>query len=129
MQESNIRRSCNNSEDARRGCHAKSTFHCYVQSRPIISVRGRRVSDRHSTMYKPCRTVSNRVGPCQTHVKPCQIVLDRVKSVSDRVWVKFDPAGVKGLKSLCYPVFGFSSAHRLRIIGHLLYKPCTTIVL
>ena len=102
MQESNIRRSCNNSEDARRWCHAmanaKSMCHCYVQSRPITSVRGRRVSDRHSTVYKPCLTVSNRVGPCQTRVGPCQTVLDRVKSVSDRLWVKFDPAGVKGLK-------------------------------
>ena len=43
-------------------------------------------------MSNSCWTVSNRVGPCQN-------VLDRVKSVLDRVWVRFDPAGVKELKS------------------------------
>ena len=59
------------------------------------------------TLSKPCWIVSNRVGPgqtrvgpchCQARVGPCKTVLDCDKSVLDRVWVRFDPVGVKRLK-------------------------------
>ena len=104
MQESNIRRSCNNSEDARRWCHAMlsrcvTVTYRAVPSYPSVAVACRIDIRPCTNRVKPCRTVSNRVGPCQTRVGPCQTVLDRVKSVSDRVWVKFDPAGVKGLNT------------------------------
>ena len=91
MQESNIRRSCKNSdcEDARRWCHVSLLRVRIVEPsaisyrlRPIISVRVDRVKTM-SNRVKPSQTVSNRVGPCQTRVKPCQTVLDRVKSVLD----------------------------------------------
>ena len=96
MQESNIRRSCKNSdcEDARRWCHVSLLRVRIVEPsaisyrlRPIISVRVDRV-----------KTVSKPVGPCQTRVGPCQTVLDRVKSVLDRVWVRFDPSGHERVK-------------------------------
>ena len=102
MQESNIRRSCKNSEDARRWCHVSLLRVRIVEPsaisyrlRPTISVRVDRV-----------KTVSNRVGPCQTRVGPCQTVLDRVKPVLDRVkpcWTVSNP---------CKTVFGSDLTQR-----------------
>ena len=109
MQESNIRRSRNNSEDARRWCHAKSMCHCYVHlcravpSYPSVAVacrwirRALRALDLLSREAPPqwwsfagsrssarSARLIQRVGSTfdrvQTaRVKPCQTVLNRVK--------------------------------------------------
>ena len=79
MQESNIRRSCKNSEDARRWCH------CYVHSRLHFHIVSVPSYPSVSTVYKPCQTVSNRVKLVLDRVKPCWTVSNRVGPCQIRV--------------------------------------------